>query len=160
VIIGILSDTHDRLESTIAGLNSLRAAGAEFFIHCGDVGGERILDQLAGLKAALVWGNNDWDRRELTRYAENLGIDVANSLAELELGGKKFAVTHGDDGGIVRRIIDEQAHDYLLLGHSHVRADQRMGKIRIINPGALHRAAQKSVARLDTVTDDLQFMGI
>jgi uncharacterized protein len=160
VLIGILSDTHDRLESTIAGLDALRAAGAEFFIHCGDVGGERILDQLAGLKAALVWGNNDWDRRELTRYAQNLGIQVSDSLAELELGGKRFAITHGDDAGVVRRIIDGQAHDYLLLGHSHVRADQRMGKIRIINPGALHRAARKSVARLDTVADDLQFLGI
>lgn len=160
MIIGILSDTHDRLESTMAGLDLLCAAGAEFFIHCGDVGGERILDQLAGLKAALVWGNNDWDRRELARYAQILGIQVFDSLAELELGGKRFAVTHGDDGGIVRRIIDGQSHDYLLLGHSHIRADQRMGKVRIINPGALHRAARKSVARLDTSTDDLQFLDV
>ena len=158
VIIGILSDTHDRLENMIAGLDLLRAGGAEFFIHCGDVGGERILDQLAGLRAAIVWGNNDWDRRELGRYAGILGIQVLDNFGQLELGGKRFAVTHGDDAQIVRQVIDRQEDDYLLLGHSHVRADHRIGKIRIINPGALHRATQKSVAKLDTVTDRLEFL--
>ena len=135
----------------------LRAGGAEFYIHCGDVGGEPIIDLLAGLKAALVWGNNDWDRRELERYAARLGVQVLPPLGELELDGKRFAITHGDDQKLVRRVLEQQAHDYLLLGHSHVRADQRIGKTRMINPGALHRAGQKSVALLDTQTDLLQF---
>jgi hypothetical protein len=33
-----------------------------------------------------------------------------------------------------------------------------MGKLRVINPGALHRAAQKSVATLDLLSDKLQFI--
>ncbi|HEY1628897.1 MAG TPA: metallophosphoesterase family protein, partial [Tepidisphaeraceae bacterium] len=72
--IGILSDTHDRLDNMLAAMQLLRDGGAEFFIHCGDVGGERILDQLAGFPAALVWGNNDWDQAELSRYAESRSI--------------------------------------------------------------------------------------
>jgi predicted phosphodiesterase len=82
VLIGILSDTHDRLDNAVAGLNLLRDAGAEFYIHCGDVGGEQILDQFAGLPAALVWGNNDWDRRSLERYAKGLEIAVYPVLAD------------------------------------------------------------------------------
>jgi uncharacterized protein len=156
VLVGILSDTHDRLETTIAGLEALRAAGASFYIHCGDVGSQMILDQLAGLKVALVWGNNDWDRRGLTRYAEQLGIQVLPNLGELELEGKRFAVTHGDDARLVRKVLDEQQHDYLLVGHSHVAADKRMGRVRVINPGALHRAASKSVALLDPSSDSLR----
>lgn len=160
MLIGILSDTHDRIEATLAGMKLLQDGGAEFYIHCGDVGGEQIIDQLAGMKSALVWGNNDWDRRELTRYAEALGIQAFQSCGELELGGKFFAVTHGDDARLVRQIVEQQKHDYLLLGHSHVRTDQRVGKIRIINPGALHRASQKSVALLDTATDALKFLPV
>jgi len=160
VIIGILSDTHDKLDNMIAAMKLLRDGGAEFFIHCGDVGGEKIIDQLAGLPAALVWGNNDWNRTDLTRYAEALSIAVFENFGELELGGKKFAVTHGDDLKLVRKILDEQKHDYVLMGHTHVKADRRLEHTRLINPGALYRSAQKSVAMLDTTSDALRFVNV
>jgi putative phosphoesterase len=144
----------------MAGIDALREAGAEFYIHCGDVGSEAILDQLAGLRAAIVWGNNDWDTRSLGSYAQALGIHVMPALGEIELAGKRIAVTHGDNAGLIRKVLDDQQHDYLLLGHSHVRADKKMGRVRVINPGALHRAAQKSVAVLDLQSDQLKFLMI
>ena len=160
MIVGILSDTHDRAGATAAAVELLRKGGAEFFIHCGDVGSEHILDDLAGLRAAFVWGNNDWDRLSLQRYAQDLGLICYGSFGELELGGKKFAVMHGDDVRLRQRVLDEQRHDYLLQGHTHVRSDQRVGRVRCINPGALHRARQKSVALLDTDTDALTFLPV
>lgn len=160
VLIGILSDTHDRLEPARAGMNLLAASGAEYYIHCGDVGGEQILDLFTGLPAVLVWGNNDWDRAGLSRYADALGIKVMPSLAEVELDEKQFAVTHGDDGRLVQQLLVQQRHDFLLLGHSHVKADQRHGRVRVINPGALHRTAEKTVALLNTETDELRFLRI
>jgi predicted phosphodiesterase len=48
-----------------------------------------------------------------------------------------------------------QEHDYLLQGHTHVRLDECVGRTRIINPGALHRAAVKTVVTLDTRADRL-----
>jgi hypothetical protein len=156
--IGILSDTHDRLPAMQAGLNLLRQSGAEFFIHCGDVGSERILDQLAGLPSAFVWGNNDWDRPALERYAHNLGIACYGDFGELEFNGKRFAVIHGDDLRLRQRILTEQRHDYLLQGHTHLRHDEKIGAVRCINPGALYRARDKSVATLDTETDRLTFL--
>jgi hypothetical protein len=155
--IGILSDTHDRVAAMKVAIDLLARERAEFFVHCGDVGSERVLDQLAGLPAAFVWGNNDFDRMELQRYAEKLGIACHGAFGELELGGKRFAVLHGDDFRLRQRILTEQRHDYLLQGHTHVRLDQRIGKIRCINPGALHRANPKTVAMLDTETDVLNF---
>ena len=65
MIVGILSDTHDRIDATAAAVKTLTANGAEFLIHCGDVGSDPILDQLAGIPSAFVWGNNDFDRRGL-----------------------------------------------------------------------------------------------
>jgi hypothetical protein len=160
VIVGILSDTHDKVDAMAAAMELLRQGGAEFFIHCGDVGSEQILDHLAGTRAAFVFGNTDWDRAPLTRYAQHHGIACYPSLAELELGGKQFAVTHGDDARLARRVLDAQRHDYLLHGHTHVRADHRVGRVRIINPGALHRAKEKTVALLDTDTDRLTFLTV
>src|ERR1700754_735549 len=65
VLIGILSDTHGRADAMALAMQALRNGGAEFFIHCGDVGSEGVLDHLAGAPAAFVWGNTDWDRAAL-----------------------------------------------------------------------------------------------
>jgi putative phosphoesterase len=160
VIVGILSDTHDRVDAMAAAMDLLRRGGAEFYVHCGDVGSERVLDHLAGVPSAFVFGNTDWDRAALARYAQSIGVACHPALAELNLGGKKFAVTHGDDLRLRQRLLAEQRHDYLLQGHTHVRADQRVGKMRVINPGALHRAKEKTVAVLDTLTDQLTFLTV
>ncbi len=158
MLLGILSDTHDRVNAAAAAIAALKDAGAEHYLHCGDVGGEEVLDQLAGLPAAFVWGNTDYDRAALQRYATELGIQCFGAFGELELDGKRIAITHGDDTSIVRRVLDGQRHDYLSLGHSHVMADSRVGNVRVINPGALHRAKVKTVATLDTGTDVVRFI--
>ena len=158
--VGILSDTHDRVAAMKAAIQVLRDNNAEFYIHCGDVGSERILDHLAGLPSAFVWGNNDWDRAPLQRYAAKLGIACHGMLGEFELGGKRFAVIHGDDERVKQRILAGQNHDYLLQGHTHIRNDKKIGAIRCINPGALYRAAVKTVAILDTETDKLTFLTV
>lgn len=160
MLVGIVSDSHDRHVTLKTAINLLQQNGAAHFIHCGDVGGQTTLDQLAGLKVTAVWGNNDWDRTSLDDYARSLGIIVHDSLAEVELGGKKFAVIHGDDLALKLRLLDEQRHDYLLQGHTHVREDQRVGRIRIINPGALFRARTRSVALLNTETDAMRFFEV
>src|SRR4051794_38723393 len=113
MLLGILSDTHDRLDMMKLGLAALKDAGAEVFIHCGDVGGEEIIDELAGLNAAFVWGNNDFERVRLAKYAEQLKIQCFGTLGELELANKKIAITHGDDHKLLHRLIDNQLYDYI-----------------------------------------------
>jgi hypothetical protein len=156
--IGILSDSHDRAHAMALAVRTLTANGAEFLIHCGDVGSETILDCLAGIPSAFVWGNNDFDRRGLQRYAEDLGIKCLGNMGELELGGKRIVVLHGDDERTKQSLLAEQQFDYLLQGHTHIPADVRVGKTRCINPGALHRAKEKTVAILDTEKDVVMFL--
>lgn len=160
MIVGILSDTHNRADAMSAAIELLRGRGARFVIHCGDVGTEHVLDYLAGLNSAFVWGNNDWDRLELQRYAQHLGITCYGSFGEFELGGKRFALIHGDDFKLKQRLLAEQRHDYLLQGHTHIPADTRVGRVRCINPGALYRAKRKTVALLNTETDELTFLPV
>ena len=156
MLIGILSDTHDTIEPYSTALKQLRDRGAEYYIHCGDVGSEHILDLLAGLQATFIWGNNDWDSPSREQYATDLGLNFGGRFASLQLDGKQFAVIHGDDEVLKRKLLAEQKHDYLLQGHTHLYQDTKSGKTRIINPGALYRARTKSVALLDTTTDTLQ----
>lgn len=160
VLLGILSDTHGRREAARAGIELLRSRKAEYLIHCGDVGGEPILDLLAGYEppAAFVWGNNDYDRDDLARYARAIDVNCLDTFGSLTLDGKKVAVTHGDHAAPVRRVLAAQDHDYLLVGHSHVASDQRIGRVRVINPGALYRAPTKTVALLDLAADLLGFL--
>jgi hypothetical protein len=158
--LGILSDTHDRYEMMAAAVRALQERGAAFFIHCGDVCTPNLLDLLAGLPSAFVWGNCDWDRMGLQRYAEAIGVPCYGNVADLELDGKKIAVLHGDDRPRLDALLKAQAHDYLFHGHTHVRRDERVGRTRVINPGALHRAAEKTAALLDTEADALEYLKI
>ena len=48
---------------------------------------------------------------------------------------------------LVRRVLDEQEHDYLLVGHTHVKEDRRVGRVRMINPGALTARRRKRLRR-------------
>ncbi len=157
MIIGILGDTHGRDDAMAAGIKLLADAGAQYYLHTGDVGSAAVIDHLAGLHAAFVFGNNDWDRADLMRYAQRLGVQCLGNLGELTLDEKRIAIIHGDDYRLKQKILAEQRFDYLLQGHTHIRKDDRIGVTRIINPGALYRANPKTVATLDTATDQLRF---
>jgi uncharacterized protein len=150
-ILGVLSDTHDNVASAAAGIAALQDAGAQFLIHCGDVGGARILDLLAGIPSAFVWGNCDFDRVGLKRHAAELGIQCCDDFGRLQLTGKNIAFTHGDNARLIQQAIEQC--DYVFYGHTHVAADERIGKARLINPGALHRVKVKTVALVDLEKD-------
>jgi predicted phosphodiesterase len=62
-------------------------------------------------------------------------------------------------GTDVRRLLVARP-DYLLSGHSHYPADRRDGPTRRINPGALHRADEYTVALLGLESDELRFLTV
>ena len=166
MIVGLLSDTHGRAEIAVAAVRLLVAAGAEQLVHCGDVGdgdrdGTAVLDAMAGgPPAVFVFGNNDDERKRLARHAKAVGVRCGDDHADVLLDGKLAVVTHGDDGKFVRKQLERQAADYLFVGHSHQRVEYRQGRVRVVNPGALHRATIKTVAVLDTATDAVRFLTV
>jgi hypothetical protein len=157
VLIGILSDSHGRSETVRKAVQLFDRLGASALIHCGDVGGMSVFDELAGHECHFVWGNMDFPEEGLLSYIRTLGIPLPMSIPlRLELAGKSFAVFHGHEREFetdLRRL----TVDYILHGHTHERRDERLGPTRIINPGALHRARPKTAATLDTETDELTF---
>jgi hypothetical protein len=155
--VGILSDTHGRLPAAKTAMKLLVGAGCEMFIHCGDVGSNDILDLMAGLNSSFVFGNTDYDRAAMEKYAETIGVQCLQTGGIISCEEKKLAVTHGDEPEVLQQLLATKP-DYLFTGHTHVAKDVRQGKTRWVNPGALQRAVVKSVAVVDLAKDRVEFL--
>ena len=131
--------------------------GVEYVIHCGDVGSVEVLDHLLGRRCAFVWGNMDVVDSGLRSYVETVGLPPPpKPPLRLELDGKVLLVLHGHERSVSHAVRAGEA-DYLLHGHTHTARDERIGRVRVINPGALCRARPKTVATLNTAMDTVAF---
>jgi len=160
VLLGILSDTHDRYARTALAIDMLRSAGAEALVHCGDFTSPEILELLAGGPSWFVFGNNDeWYEPALSRAADEVGAVSLGFGGLIELAGRTVAVTHGHVPSEDKRLMLLEP-DYFLFGHSHDKLSERRGPTHFINPGAIHRASEFSVALLNLKTDELKFLEV
>ena len=157
MLVGLISNTSGRADSMAAAAAVLRDRGADFLVHCGDVGGHHVLDELARMESGFVWGDRDTDRMGLFRYARNAGVLCYGVLGEIDLGDKRAVVLHGDDRKIVRRLLDEQQYDYLFCGHDPAGEDRKVGRTRVINPGELQGGPSQNCAVLSTTSDEVKF---
>lgn len=158
--LGILSDTHDELERTRTAVELLRAEGAEALVHCGDLASPPILAACAVLPFYFTFGNHDADSvPALRQAAADSGAVCLGWGGVVELGGKRVGVTHGHMTIDVRRVLAEGL-DYLLSGHAHFASDSQIGSVRRINPGALHRADEFTVAVLDVESGELRLLRV
>ncbi len=167
MILGILSDSHGRRERTAAAVALLRRLGAQGLVHCGDVGGPGVLEALAGLPGWVVWGNTDEPGARTEESAARLGLTLGPGPLRIERSGRTVLVFHGHEAAFESLLGALEAGDppppglcacdFVLHGHTHVAADVLLGPVRVINPGALHRAAAHTVATLDLLTSDVRF---
>ncbi len=155
--LGILSDSHGRVQRVQEAVAALEAAGADALVHCGDIGNPEVLEALAGHTCWFVWGNVDTPMPTWRPQVEALGLHWPDGPVEFERDGKKVGVFHGHEREF-EQALRAGKYDYLLRGHSHQREDYRSGPTRVINPGALYRAGTPSVAVLDLTTDRLDFL--
>ncbi len=159
LLIGVLSDSHGNVDATRAGVQALSEHGAGMFIHLGDVETEAVIDELVGHDAHIVFGNCDYNIDGLTRHARCMEVTVAHPIGRKSVAGKTIAFTHGHLPNLMKQPVDERV-TYLLHGHSHEVRDEVIGTTRVINPGALFRAARYTVALLDPVNDEVKWIEI
>ncbi len=167
--IGLLSDSHGDAYITSRAVEALITAGVDMLLHMGDICSDAVLQALLiGLDGSgnpkpiirIVFGNCDRDICGLTHLAGHLGIAVDDPIGTLDFDGRSLVYQHGHNGYAMNHTVDDIAPDYLCHGHTHKQRDIRIGRTRIICPGALHRVAKYSVAILDTDRDHLQFIPI
>jgi hypothetical protein len=127
----VLADTHNRLPDKVKEM----ATDADEIWHLGDVCAETILDELRamGPRVTVVRGNCD------SNFEWPLVVDLVR-------GGLNVRLQHIPP--------DQSPHDVdvLLHGHTHVSRDQKLGRVRFLNPGCVtrpNRGAPASVAWLE-----------
>ncbi len=158
-LIGIISDTHNRLERTLAAVKLIAERGAQVLIHCGDLTEPDIVQACGQLSSYFVFGNNDYDIPALRRTIGAVDGVCLGWGGEITLAGKRLAVAHGHLYREQIALLAREPH-YFLYGHSHLAGDRRQGKTRWINPGALHRAPRYTVALLDVESDELEYLDV
>lgn len=163
MIVGVLSDTHGRIDRAKGAATLFQRLGAQAIVHCGDVGQLDVLEALIGPPLSFVWGNTDF-ADPAVRHLEGMRVRLPGELPlRFELDGCRFAVCHGHEAEFAQLLDLHQQRDaqtpddhLILHGHTHrARIDTLPSGARIVNPGALQRAAFYSVAIIDTRTRDV-----
>jgi len=123
--IGILSDTHSKLDKAEIALDTLIEDGAEFIIHAGDLISLEMLNMLKGcsLNYIAVYGNND---AHLTQYHNE--FNLVQEPNYFKLAELKFKLMH------MPFHMSPDA-DIVIFGHTHIFKTEYVEKTLFLNPG-------------------------
>lgn len=123
--IGVISDTHGRLDDLVESLFRDVAA----IIHAGDIGKVEVINRLEAIAPVIaVEGNNDWFNLFPTERVE-------------EMAGRRMLIRHifGEAdrlGPAERELIARIQPDLVIFGHSHRPYVEPFGGAVLFNPGS------------------------
>ena len=143
--IGVLSDTHGHWAKTERVVNVFQRRGIDLLIHCGDIGSPEVVELLAPWPAHYVFGNVD-DPAEIRPAIVRFQKVCHERFGTIELGGRQIAFLHGDDSHLFRQTVQDGRWDLVCFGHTHQAEVSQRGPTKLLNPGAVYRAASPSVA--------------
>ncbi len=151
--IGVLSDTHDRLEAIELAMARFNQERVQHVFHAGDIISPFTASSFKPLKAKLhiVWGNNDGDKMLLKEKFEAMKAVAHGDFMDTELEGRRIAMTHGTHAAITRALARCKEYDLVITGHTHKPEIKEEGKTLIVNPGAAsgYLAQERTVAIVD-----------
>jgi putative phosphoesterase len=155
-VIAIISDTHLPKGTRVIPPRCLDLmARSEAIIHAGDFSTVATLDDLRALGPPVLAAHGNVDEPELQRKLP--------SVAELELGQFKVAITHdtGAARGRLARLRRRFADfDAVIFGHSHIPLLEQRDGFQIFNPGSpteRRRAPAHSMGLLNARREGLHF---
>lgn len=163
--IGIISDTHGQVDLALAAAREFLFRGISAVFHCGDVGSDMVLTEMAGMFHQLdiplyaVLGNCD-AHLDFRFFPGGLGVKILGRFGEVDLAGRRIAMLHSDDEARFEAAVRSSRYDYVFFGHSHTRRDEQIESTRIVNPGAAGRGMHPSCAVLDLTDGTVSFFTI
>jgi putative phosphoesterase len=157
--VAVISDVHDNIWALNRVLQSACQDQPDVFLVCGDLCAPftlaAIMEGFAG-PIHVVLGNNDGDALLLARTAaKRSNVALYNVLAELELEGRKVAVTHYPEIG--RRLARCGEFEAVFFGHSHQAELAQEGRCLAVNPGeVMGRFGRCTYAIYDTASASVE----
>ncbi|MFQ6048697.1 MAG: metallophosphoesterase [Phycisphaerae bacterium] len=130
MLIGVMSDTHDRVPAIAAALELFSRHDVAALVHAGDIVAPfaaKVLQRFAR-PIHVIYGNNDGERAGLL----SLLPQIRHGPVRLELGGRRILLHHFIDWCDAE---DIRQAEIVITGHSHeVVNELRDGKL-YLNPG-------------------------
>ena len=142
--IGIFSDTHKKEGRSQKIISHLKASGAQFLIHAGDIVKVEILEQLknSGLKYIAVYGNND---AGLVEYHNQ--YNLVQEPHYFKLSNTTMKLMH------LPFYMNADA-EIIIFGHTHIAECDFKHKTLFLNPGeACARDEPVSTCMMLEITD-------
>jgi len=153
--IAVVSDTHGQMQYTRAAIEELKKYEPELVIHCGDIGSPSIVPLFDQWPTHFVFGNVDFDERELRESIEISGQTCHERWGSLSVGEKSIAFLHSDDSYKFRETVQSGEWDLVCYGHTHKAETHRENGTVVLNPGAIYRADPHSIAIVDLPSLDV-----
>jgi len=159
--IGLLSDTHNHKTNLKKALDIFQGEDIKRLFHCGDLTKPSMVKFFRDFQVVYVFGNVDDSREEIA--AEWKGLDKGNWCGERyteQLEECQIVMTHGNVEGEISSLILSGHYKYIFHGHTHHKRDERVGNVRVINPGTTGKPLHGdgcSVCILDITSGEVQF---
>lgn len=144
--IGVVSDTHGHVEHTRAAVRMLESLEVEAVLHCGDIGTPEVIELFAPWPTHFVFGNCDYEKGKLRQAIAAAGQTCHEEFGDLTLGETLIALLHSHDERKFESAIHGGKYTLVCYGHTHVAKIETVGKMVVLNPGALYRANPHSLA--------------
>ncbi len=153
MLLGVMSDTHDDMESIRKAVDFFNSKKVRMVLHAGDLVSPFTFEALNLLEAdfAGIFGNNDGDRLLLHQKS---GGRLFSQPHILELDGRRLVLVH--EPRVVEELAASGRFDAVIYGHLHrpdIRREKGKGAL-ILSPGKVARLhkGESTAALLDTGT--------
>lgn len=161
MLIGIISDTHNDIESIRKSIEFFNLRNTDIVLHCGDIYLPSAAKEFSKLNCGFkaVFGNNDIEKAELINIISDFGM-IEKAPFEFKISGKKFIMMHMPYN--LDTLAKKSEYDYILYGHSHKVSITKHEKSTIINPGEAcgRRYGRKTIALLDLILDHIEIFDL
>lgn len=133
-IIGIISDTHDNLETARRAVRLFNDANCSLVVHAGDFVAPFTARELHALKCPVraVFGNCDGEKQGLAAALQGWG-EIQEPPLEFRYAGRSFIVHHLDRPAL--KCAESGAAEIVVFGHTHKPLVERRAGVLLVNPG-------------------------
>ena len=144
--LAVISDTHGEFRLVSEALSIIESLKIKTILHCGDVGGENIVSQLANFDAYFVCGNTDVEP-SLQRAVESSGLKYCFTFGSLAVEDVKIGFMHGHLSDLLKKEGNSGRWNLICYGHTHTQDYSILpNETLLLNPGAFARVARPSFA--------------
>jgi uncharacterized protein len=159
MILGVISDTHDDIESLKAFIKAFKEKDIGTVFHLGDYVAPPTVKLFKGLRLVGVFGNNDGYKQGLIKTFSEIGGELLGDFGETEAGGLKIALYHGEFEQISESLAREGRYDIVFTGHLHKFEARSFNGTALLSPGSAHKSFSTDGGPVAAIfdTDDKSF---